>query len=103
MLLLLVMCLFHNVMICMLFFISFDIILDKRHFQYSYDSCKKLPEIYLAAAVAFVAVALAAVPAELVVVGTFLSLFVADFAKWIAATWLEAELSTWSSCWVIRT
>ena len=56
--------------------------------------------------VVFAAVALAAVaaePAELAVVGKFLLLFVADFAKWIAETWLEAELSTWSSCWEIHT
>ena len=54
----------------------------------------------------FAVVALAAVaaePAELVVVGIFLSLFVVDFAKWIVATWLEAELSTWPSCWGIHT
>lgn len=47
------------------------------------------------------AVALAAAVvelAELVVVGIILSLFVIDYAKWIAVTWREAELSTWSSC-----
>ena len=54
----------------------------------------------------FVAVALAAVaaePAELVVAGKSLLQFAADFAKWIAETWLEAELSTLSSYWEIHT
>ena len=65
-----------------------------------------IPEIYLVAAVVFVAVALAAAaaePAELVVAGKSLLLFAADFAKWIAETWLEAELSTLSSYWEIHT
>ena len=47
-----------------------------------------------------VALAAAAVVelAEHAVVGIILSLIVTDYAKWIAVTWREAELSTWLSC-----
>ena len=59
---------------------------------------------YLIAAAVFV-VALAAVVelAAAVAAGLPLSQFVTDSVKWIAVTWLEAELSTLSFYSVIRT
>ena len=52
----------------------------------------------IAAAVFVVALAAVVELAAAVAVGLPLSQFVTDSAKWIAVTWLEAELSTWSSC-----